>query len=190
MMDESKRYESAKHIVAITGFVLDVLILLYLLLSGSSIRIRQFAETLSSFEWISIAVYTLIITAIFKLIDLPLSFYSGHLLEHRFGLSRQSFASWIKDQLKALALGTALSLAAVEVMYWLLSPHPDLWWLYASLAFITFVILMSNLAPVLLFPLFFKFRPVENQDLQTRVTRLARRTGANVCGIFEWSLGE
>jgi STE24 endopeptidase len=189
-MDEPKRYESAKHVVAITGFVLDVLLLVYFLLSGSSIRIRQFAETLSSSEWISIAVYTLIITAIFKLIDLPLSLYSGHFLEHRFGLSRQSFSGWMKDQLKALALGTALSLAAVEVIFWLLRAHPDRWWLYASFAFITFVVLMANLAPVLLFPLFFKFRPVENQDLQNRVARLTRRTGTSVCGIFEWSLGE
>ena len=189
-MDEPKRYESAKHFVAITGFILDVLILLYLLLSGSSIWIRQFAETLSNSEWISIAVYTLIVIGIFKLIDLPLSFYSGYLLEHRFGLSRQSLTGWIKDQVKAVGLGIALSLAAVEVIYQLLRDRPDHWWLYAGLAFITFVVLMTNLAPVLLLPLFFKFRPVENQDLQNRVARLARRTNTSVCGIFEWSLGE
>src|SRR5262249_29384651 len=102
----------------------------------------------------------------------------------------QSFAGWMKDQLKALALSTALSLAAVEVIYWLLRAHPDHWWLYASFAFITFVVLMANLAPVLLFPLFFKFRPVENPDLQNRVAGLARRTGTSLCGIFEWLLGE
>jgi STE24 endopeptidase len=49
---------------------------------------------------------------------------------------------------------------------------------------------MANLAPVLLLPLFFKFKPVENQDLQSRVERLARRTNTAVCGIFEWALGE
>jgi STE24 endopeptidase len=49
---------------------------------------------------------------------------------------------------------------------------------------------MANLAPVLLLPLFFKFRPVENEDLLNRVTRLARRTNTAVCGIFEWALGE
>jgi STE24 endopeptidase len=41
-----------------------------------------------------------------------------------------------------------------------------------------------------LLPLFFKFKPVDSQDLQNRVARLARRTNTKVCGIFEWSLGE
>jgi STE24 endopeptidase len=189
-MDEPKRYESAKHVVAIIGFGLDVLILLFLLTSGLSIRMREFAEAVSGSEWLSVAVYTLILTGIFKVVDLPLSFYSGYTLEHRFGLSRQPAAAWLKDQLKSIVIGLALSLAAVEVIYHLLRNHPDHWWMYAGLAFITFVVVMTNLAPVLLLPLFFKFRPVENEDLQNRVAKLARRTNTKVCGIFEWSLGE
>jgi hypothetical protein len=141
-MDDSKRYESTKYLVMVVGFFLDVLILVYLLTSGSSARIRQYAEGLSNSEWITIAVYTLIITAIFKLFDLPLSFYSGYLLEHRFGLSRQSVAGWIKDQVKALALGVALSLIAVEVIYELLRAHPEHWWIYASLCLLYFVVVI------------------------------------------------
>jgi STE24 endopeptidase len=189
-MDEPRRYESAKHVVAVTGFVLDLLILLYLVRSGSSIRIRQFAESLSGSPFLSIAVYTIVLTGIFKVLDLPLSFYSGYLLEHRYGLSRQSLAGWARDQLKALALGLALVVAAVEVIYQLMRTHPEHWWMYASLAFITCVVVMANLAPVLLLPIFFKFKPVENPDLQNRVARLAKRTGAKLCGMFEWSLGE
>jgi|SRR6185369_1196712 len=189
-MDEPKRYERAKHVISIAGFVVDLLILLYLLKSGSSIRIREFAEGFTTSSWAQIAIYTLGIGAIFKVVDLPLSFYSGYLLEHRFGLSRQSLSGWIKDQLKALGLGTALGLVAVELIYWLLRNHPENWWIDASLVFVTFVVVMANLAPVLLLPLFFKFRPVENEDLQNRVARLARRTNARVCGIFEWALGE
>jgi len=189
-MEEPKRYESAKHVVAIVGFVLDVLILLYLLKSGASIRVREFAETLSNSEWIIVAIYTLVIVAIFRLFDLPFSFYSGYFLEHRFGLSRQSLGSWIKDQTKSLAIAIVLSVGAVEVIYELLRTQADQWWIYASLAFIAFVVVVTNLAPVLLLPLFFKFRPVENEDLQNRVAKLARRTNKKVCGIFEWSLGE
>jgi len=189
-MDEPKRYESAKHVVAITGFVVDVVILFYLLKSGSSIHIREFADSLSHSQWMSIAVYTLILTAIFKIFDLPLSFYAGYLLEHRFGLSRQTLSGWIKDQLKGLAIGLVLSLAAVELIYELLRATPAHWWIYASLGFIAFVVVMTNLAPVLLLPLFFKFKPVDNQDLQNRVARLSRRTNTKVCGIFEWSLGD
>src|SRR5215471_13998596 len=189
-MDESRRYESLKHVVSITGFVLDILILLYLLTSHRTIQIRQFAETITGAHWLSIAVYVLLLGAVFKVVDLPLSFLSGYVLERRFGLLRQSFGGWLNDQLKGMAVGIPLSIVGVEIVYRLLGSSPAHWWLYASLIFVGFVVLMTNLAPVLLLPLFFKFRPVENQDLQSRVDRLAHRTNTAVCGIFEWALGE
>jgi Zn-dependent protease with chaperone function len=189
-MDESRRYESLKHVVSITGFVLDIVILLYLLTSHRTIQIRQLAESVTGAHWLSIAVYVLVLGAIFKVVELPLSFLSGYVLERRFGLSRQSLGGWSKDQLKGMAVGIPLSIAGVEIVYGLLGSSPAHWWLYASLIFVAFVVLMTNLAPVLLLPLFFKFRPVENEDLQTRVDRLARRTNTAVCGIFEWALGE
>src|SRR4030095_3758248 len=173
-----------------TGFVIDFFILLYLLTSGSSIHIRQFAEGLSNSEWVRVAIYAVVITAVFKLFDMALGFVSDYWLEHRFGLSRQSLTGWMKDELKALGLSIVVTVAAVEVIYTLLRNHPDHWWIYASLAFIAFVVVMTNLAPVLLLPLFYKFRPVENPDLQNRVARLARLTNTSVCGIFEWALGQ
>src|SRR5215831_15492657 len=151
-MDEPTRYESAKRIVSVIGFVLDLLILIYLLSSRTSIQIRQFAEARVSSTAGIVAIYTITIGAIFKLFDLPLSFYSAYVLEHRFGLSRQSVGGWIKDQLKAVALGTVLGVAGAEVVYLLLRTHPYYWWVLASVVFIAFVVVMTNLAPVLLLP--------------------------------------
>lgn len=189
-MDEPKRYESIKHIVDVSKFILDVLVLIFLLTSRWSVRIRDFAQATGNSAWLTILFYMLIVGTILKAIDLPFSFYSGYVLEHRFGLSRQTFGSWMKDQAKALAIGAPVSIAALELIYFLLRIRPDTWWIYASAAFITFIVVMANLAPVLLLPLFFKFKPVENADLQNRVNRLSRQTGTHVCGIFEWSLGE
>jgi STE24 endopeptidase len=189
-VDDPRRYDSIKRLVAVAGFVLDVLILAFLLFSGSSIRIREWLDTFSGSEWVRIAAYTVIITGLFKLVSLPLSFYSSYLLEHRFGLSRQTPISWMKDEVKSGLLGLALSLVGVEGIYALLRDQPKHWWIYASLAFIAFVVALTKLAPVLLMPLFFKFRPIENPDLQNRVARLERRTNTTICGIFEWSLSE
>src|SRR5215471_14691933 len=133
-MDEPRRYESAKRFVSVIGLVVDVLVLLYLLTSRASIHLRQFAETRTSSQAAIVAVYTIAIGAIFKLIDLPPSFYSGFVLEHRFGLSRQTVGGWISDQLKALALGTVLGVGAAEVVYFLLRTNPDHWWIFAGFA--------------------------------------------------------
>lgn len=188
-MDEPKKYEKIKYAVSVTGFALDILILIYLLMYGS-VRIRDFAENVAGSESMRVLVYILAVGFIFKLVQLPLAFYSSYVVEHRFGLSRQTVSDWSKDQLKGLALGIPLGVGAVELVYYLLRVHPDSWWLYAGVAFIVFVVAITNLAPILLLPLFFKFKPVENEDLRNRVNRLAQRTGARLCGIFEWSLGD
>src|SRR5438128_4559478 len=189
-MDEPRRYESVKQLIGVSKFVFDVAVLLFLLASGWSIRIRSFAQMLSGSNWLRVMIYMIIVGGLLKAIDLPFSYYSGYVLEHRFQLSRQSLAAWMKDQLKALAIAAPLTIAAVEIIYLLLRVDSRFWWIYASIVFIAFAIVMANLAPVLLLPLFFKFKPVENPDLQYRVSRLARQTGAQICGIFEWALGE
>ena len=88
-MDEPRKYEKVKYFVSLTGFLLDVLILIYLLLSGST-RIRDFAESIAASESITVLVYILVVGLIFKVIQLPLAFYSGYVIEHRFNLSRQT----------------------------------------------------------------------------------------------------
>ena len=138
----------------------------------------------------AIAVYFGVIGILLTLLQLPLDYFSGYYLEHRFGLSRQNLSSWIIDQLKGLAVGVVFGIVAAEIVYYLLRQHPDRWWIYASLSFIGLFVVLANLAPVLLLPLFFKFTPVENEDLRRRVERLAQRVGTRVRGIFEWSLGD
>jgi STE24 endopeptidase len=189
-MEDSRKYEAAKFIVGGVGFILNAFFLIYLLASGWTFRIRDFAAATAAAPWAVVLVYFAVLGVLFTLLQLPLDVLSGFYLEHRFGLSRQSLRAWIWDQIKALLLGAGFGALAMEGVYALMRYFPAHWWIYAALAFIAFFVLLTNLAPVLLLPLFFKFRPVVNDELQRRVERLARRANATVRGVFEWSLGE
>lgn len=137
-----------------------------------------------------VLVYSVAIGVLFTAIQLPLDLFSGYWLEHHFGLSRQTFGGWLWDQLKGIVIGSIFGLAAVETIYAVLRSSPDRWWLYCSVLFIAVFVVLTNLVPVVIMPLFFKFTPVENEDLRRRVERLARKVGTQVRGIFEWSLGD
>jgi len=189
-MEDAKRYETRKHVIAFTSFAVDAAVLIYCLTSGLTFRLRDYAQNLSPSPWISVLVYGVILGGVLKLIQLPIGFYSSYIVEHQFGLSRQTLFAWLKDRLIGLALGAVLGLGALEIVYYLMRIDPNRWWLYTAVIFSVFAIVMTNLAPVLLMPLFFKFRPIENRELLRRVERLAQRTGTRLCGIFEWSLGE
>ncbi|MEM7034337.1 MAG: M48 family metalloprotease, partial [Chloroflexota bacterium] len=75
-----------------------------------------------------------------------------------------------------------------EVIYALLASSPTLWWLWAAVAMLLFTVLLSNLAPVLIFPLFFKYKPLENEDLIERLTLLAESAGAKVQGVYAFDM--
>ncbi|MEW6723335.1 MAG: M48 family metalloprotease [Bacillota bacterium] len=56
--------------------------------------------------------------------------------------------------------------------------------IWASLLGIIFSVVLVTLAPVLLMPIFNKFTPLDDDDLATRLERLAEKAGTNVRGGF------
>ncbi|OGO27489.1 MAG: hypothetical protein A2Z16_17285 [Chloroflexi bacterium RBG_16_54_18] len=146
-------------------------------------RIEQFYNNL----WLEPAVFAFVFSGIYLLIDIPLSFYSGFTLPHRYNLSNQKLQGWIGDLVKGLALGGIFGLLIIEVIYWLLRTLPEYWWVIAGFFIFAINIVLANVAPVLLMPLFFKFTPlgVEYGELSERLVRLAERAGTRVRGVFQ-----
>jgi STE24 endopeptidase len=180
--DRASRYHRLKRRVSVLSVAWSGLLLLLL----------QFAEggTSARGPLFSAAIYVVLLFLLNEIIAMPLSFYSGYLLEHRYGLSRESIARWAGDQVKGAAIGLVLGIGAVEAIYAALRWLPEWWWLAAGLFFAVVIILMANLAPVILLPIFFRFKPLEREVLRDRLLRLAERAGARVMGVFEWSLGD
>jgi STE24 endopeptidase len=51
-------------------------------------------------------------------------------------------------------------------------------------------IILAQLAPVVLFPIFYKFEPLDNEDLRRRLVVLSERAGTRVRGVYRWKLSE
>jgi STE24 endopeptidase len=158
---------------------------------GWSLSLRNWlTNNLSTSDWLLVAAFVAVFGGIYFLLNLPLGYYSGFVLPHRFGQSNQSFKDWVLDQLKGLAIGAPLGLLMVELMYVALRAAGDLWWLWAAGGLLVFNVLLSNLAPVLIMPLFNKYVPLdeEHKDLAERLLRLAERANTKVKGVFKFDM--
>lgn len=192
-MDEAQRAKAYHHsgrILGIAGFVLDLALLVALIFAGWTIGLRTFAENATFHPGLALLIYFILVGLILQVPGLPLSYLKGYRLEHRYGLSNQTFWGWVKDELKGLAVGGTLAVLGVEFIYWTMRNWPAVWWVISATAFIAFFVLLANLAPVLLFPIFFKFTPVEDEKLAERLMELSRQAGTRVRGVFEWKLSE
>lgn len=135
------------------------------------------------FPW-QVLVYFLILVLGYELLSAPLSFYGGFVLSHRYGLSTMTLRGWLGDLFKGLLLGLVLESLAIELVYALLAFQPNSWWLWAAIVMLFFSVVMANLAPVLILPLFYKFEPLPEGDLTKRLLALANRAHTRVRGVF------
>ena len=187
---QAKVYARIQRRLMLVDLALGALYLIAWLVFGWSAALKASLSQWTANDWVSVAAYGMVFGAGFYILGLPLSHYSGFILPHRFGLSNQTNKGWISDQLKSLLLAGLLGGFLLEVVYALLRAAPDVWWLWVAGFLLVFNVLLANLAPVLLFPIFYKFIPLgdEHEDLAERLVRLAERAGARVQGVFKFDM--
>lgn len=126
----------------------------------------------------------------FGLLRLPLDYYAGFVLPHRFQLSTQTLAGWVSDLAKGAVLSVLIGCPLLIGLYAIMRLSPDGWWLHAAVGYSLVSVVLSALAPIVLLPIFFKFRPLEEAHarLSDRLRNLARRSGTDVQGVFTFDL--
>jgi STE24 endopeptidase len=140
--------------------------------------------------WLLVPAFAAVYGGIDSLLGTPLSYYSGFVLPHRYELSTQSLKDWLLDRVKGLAVGGPIALLLLEIFYLFLRAYPETWWLWAAGFMLVFSVLLSNLAPVLIMPIFNKFVPLdeEHRDLADRLIRLAERARTRVKGVYKFDM--
>jgi STE24 endopeptidase len=138
----------------------------------------------------TVAVFTILIIVVNELAGLPVRVYQTFILERRYGLSAVPLNVWVVDHVKALAMSAVLAVGASEVIYATLVRWPRWWWAASTVAAVAAVIVLARVTPVLLLPVFYKFKPLDRQALRSRLESLCDRVGVPVLGVYEWGLGE
>ena len=125
-----------------------------------------------------------------ELLSFPFTFYRSFFLDRKYGLSSESARTWFADHGKALALGLVVAELAGLAVYGSMRAAGGAWWAMATAIFAVAALLISGVAPVLLMPLFYHFKPMTREALRARLLTLSERAKVPVLGVFEWGLGE
>jgi STE24 endopeptidase len=195
--DKATRYHRLKRQASVVSMLWGVLLLGGMAATGGSTALRDAAERiaggLTSSSWhaaATVVVFVVLLTLLNEVAGLPLGFYSGFYLERQYQLSKETLRGWLVDQAKSLGIGVMLATVAAEIIYGLIRLSPQWWWLSAGLTFTLLIVGLTNLAPVLLLPIFYSVKPLDRDALRARLLALADRAGARVLGAYEWGLGE
>src|SRR5258708_19641161 len=112
--------------------------------------------------------------------------YCGLWLEGKFQLSNQRLRAWRWDEVIGFFVALVLATIVVELLYFTIRQSPQHWWLITWALFMGLFIMLAQLAPVILFPIFYQFEPLDNEDLRRRLVLLIERAGTPVPGFYRW----
>jgi STE24 endopeptidase len=192
--DKATRYHRLRRRADLLGTAAAGVVLLALALGDGSARLRELAAALSQWvperlnDAVMVMLVTVLVMLILAIVELPFAYYHGHRLEHRYGLSTQTTSHWLSDQGKGVLLGVTLAVVGTGIIYYALREWPDHWWWISAAVFAAATVVLAQLAPVVLLPIFYKFKPLDRPALVDRLVKLAASARTNVNGVFEWVL--
>jgi len=189
-MDKAKRYNNIRLALDLGGTLLGWLFMFAIVLLGFSSWVEVMAFSVVSSPYLAFLTFAVIIGTVETTLFFPLSFYGGYILEHKYGLSNHTFRSYFWEKFKAFGVGLVIGLPVLLVFYYLLRTFPEIWWLYVGVFMFLVSIVLGRLAPTLIFPLFYKFKPIEDETLAAMIRERCGDAGMKVEGIFQFDMSK
>jgi len=172
----------------IVSLIISALFLIVILIFGISKVFADFLSVYINARPLLIAAYFSALYFAFSFMSLPFAYVEGYSIEHKYGFSTQNRRDWFMDWLKSSAVTYVIGLIVFEVIYLIIPAAPFLWWLWLSLFMIGFSVILANVFPVVILPLFYKSSPIEDGELKGEITELGGRAGVGIKGVYSIDL--
>ena len=184
----ARRYRNDNLRMSIGSLIVSAVLLALILLFDLSEDFVGFLSGTIGARPLLIAVYFSALYFFFSFLTLPFGYAEGYVIEHKYGFSTQNRRAWFMDWLKSFLVTYVIGLLVFEVIYLLIPLAPTLWWLWLSVIMIGFSVILTNVFPVAILPLFYKSSPIQDDELNEEITQLSSRAGIGVQGVYSIDL--
>jgi STE24 endopeptidase len=179
---QARRYEKEKRILGIAGLALSLIILLFFYFSGLSYWLAHI-HVGNSIIW-TFLLYVVSFQSLVVVLTFPLAFYTSYSHEHKWNFSNHTVKSWLWERVKSLLVGLVIMIILLGLLFWIMAISPQGWWLYAGLAMALVSVIFATLFPVVVFPIFNKYTPVQNKELTDALEKILLKAGLKSSGFF------
>lgn len=185
--DQARRFSAGSQWVWVVSQCIAMALPLIFLFTPVAVTFEKVAWRLGAGRRVpAVALYVCMLMLLGFIIRLPWSYAAGYLRLKAFGLSNQTSAGWLGDSLKSLAVGIVIQAFVVGLVWGLLVvKFPRTWWFWTAAGTMPFLVFGVFLAPLLIDPLFNKFGPMTDKQLEQEILELANRTGVGQSRVFE-----
>ncbi len=187
---KAKQYAHLKLAGSLLNTILYLMFTLAILYTGFSKNLAQYFSTLTANDYQKLLLFFAALGIAQSIIGFPIKYSIGFSMEHRYGLSDQSFKSWIWQGFKGLLVSLIIGAPLLLLFYFFLRKFGQMWWIPTGLFLFGFSVLLGRLAPTLIFPLFYKFVPLDTGELAEKIKSMAENVGMKLSGVYSFNLSK
>lgn len=130
-------------------------------------------------------VFFLVLSYANTIISIPFDLYSTFKIENKYGFNTMTWRLWISDFMKSIILSIIFIGIMTAGALYLMKASPDFWWFFVWLFFLLFSIFMMYLSPYVIEPLFNKFTPIEDEEIEGSIRDLMKKAGIKISRVFK-----
>ncbi|MGD9161815.1 MAG: M48 family metallopeptidase [Desulfobacteraceae bacterium] len=125
-----------------------------------------------------------------SIVGLPFNYYSVFTIEEKYGFNTSDLKTWVLDIIKSFIISLLLGGVLLSLLLLMIKSAGKLWWLWAWGIFLAFQLLMTVIYPTVIAPIFNKFTPIDDSELEEAIRELAEGEDISVTGIFQMDAGK
>ncbi len=183
--EQAKEYSRRKYSAIIIETIFSISLFVGFLGSGFSRSLADHISSIAPQQYLLVPLFLFVTFLAYYALIFPFTFYQSYILEHKFSLSRQNIRAWVSDQFKSGVISYCIGLILVAAFYMILKLTPGMWWLAISVFWIFFSLILAKLLPVIIIPLFFKYKKLSDEILRQRIITLAAKMRVKILDVFE-----
>ncbi|MBN1300548.1 MAG: M48 family metallopeptidase [Melioribacteraceae bacterium] len=186
----AKKYNRIKLLAGISKSIITFVLILGFVSFGYSTSLLNNIKSILETDYFQLILFTAITGVALSVLFFPLKYYTEYYLEHKYKLSNQNISRWLWEDFKSMLIGTAVGVPVLLAFFYLLKEFGNLWWLPFSVLMFFISVILAQIVPVIILPLFYKISPINNPELKSRITEMAEKVGMKVDSVFSFDMSK
>jgi STE24 endopeptidase len=187
---DSKKYNNTKLAIGIGKAVVSFILLFLFIDLGYSLTLQNYIQTFTENSYLVFMIFVFVIGIFSSILFMPINIYTGFYLEHKYNLSNQTFSKYFVENVKSMLVGLVIGIPILLLFFYVINQFGDLWWLVFATAMFFISVVLSQLFPIVILPIFYKIIPLKDEELKTRISKLATGAGIKVENVFSFDMSK
>ena len=187
---DAKKYNNFKLGIGISKAIISFILVLLFIWLGYSQKLADYISLSFNEKYLVFLVFIFSIGIVSSILFAPVNFYTGFYLEHKYKLSNQTFGKWLWENLKSSLVSLAIGIPILLVFYFTMNQFGDLWWLPFGVVMFFVSVVLTQIFPVLILPIFYKLTPIDSNELKSKIEALASDAGIKIENIYKFDLSK